>query len=40
MPAERILVTEHRGVKVYSEGTILAVPRMVGLIARYMNKNK
>ena len=40
LPAERVLVLDHRGVKAYTGGTSYAVPRMVALIARYILKNK
>ncbi len=39
LPAERILVTDHRGVNSYTGGTSYAVPRMSALIARFLNKN-
>ena len=40
LPAERVLVLDHRGVKAFTGGTSYAVPRMVALIARYMLKHK
>jgi len=40
IPAERVLVLDHRGVKAFTGGTSYAVPRMVALIARYILKNK
>ena len=38
IPAERIMVMDHRGVKAYTGGTSYAVPRMTALIARYLLK--
>ena len=40
LPAERVLVLDHRGVKAFTGGTSYAVPRMVALISRYMLKHK
>ena len=40
IPAERMLVLDHRGVNAYTGGTSYAVPRMSALIARFLIKNK
>ena len=40
LPAERVSVIDHRGVKAFTGGTSYAVPRMTALIARYLIKNK
>ena len=40
MPAERVLVLDHRGVKAFTGGTSYAVPRMAALISRYILKHK
>ena len=39
MPAERVEVIDHRGVRASAGGTSYAVPRLVALVSRYMNKN-
>lgn len=39
LPAERVEVIDHRGVRASTGGTSYAVPRLVALISRYMNKN-
>jgi hypothetical protein len=39
VPAERMEVIDHRGVKSYTGGTSYAVPRLVALISRYIEKN-
>ena len=40
LPAERVLVLDHRGVKAFTGGTSYAVPRMAALISRYILKHK
>lgn len=39
IPAERIEVIDHRGVKSFTGGTSYAAPRLVALISRYIEKN-
>ena len=39
LPAERIEVIDHRGVKSYTGGTSYAAPRLVALISRFIEKN-
>ena len=39
VPAERMEVIDHRGVKSYTGGTSYAVPRLVALISRFIDKN-
>ena len=39
LPAERVEVIDHRGVRASTGGTSYAVPRLVALVSRYMNKN-
>jgi len=39
VPAERLEVIDHRGVRAYTGGTSYAVPKLVALISRYINKH-
>ena len=39
LPAERVEVIDHRGVRASTGGTSYAVPRLVALVSRYLNKN-
>ena len=39
LPAERVEVIDHRGVRALTGGTSYAVPRLVSLVSRYLNKN-
>jgi len=39
LPAERVEVIDHRGVRASTGGTSYAVPRLVALVSRYINKN-
>ncbi len=39
IPAERVEVIDHRGVKSFTGGTSYAAPRLVALISRYIEKN-
>ena len=39
VPAERVEVIDHRGVRAYTGGTSYAVPKLVALISRYINKH-
>ena len=39
MPAERVEVIDHRGVRASTGGTSYAVPRLVALVSRYLDKN-
>ena len=38
LPAERLEVIDHRGVKAFTGGTSYAAPRLVALISRYIEK--
>jgi subtilase family serine protease len=38
VPAERVEVIDHRGVKAYTGGTSYAAPRIAALISRYLHK--
>ena len=39
VPAERISVIDHRGVKTYASGSSYAVPRVAALVGRYIKSN-
>ena len=39
LPAERLQVFDHRGVKAFTGGTSYAAPRLTALISRYIEKN-
>ena len=39
IPAERVQVTDHRGIKSFTGGTSYAAPRLTAMISRYLNKN-
>ena len=39
IPAERVKVIDHRGVKTVSGGTSYAAPRLTALVTRYLEKN-
>lgn len=39
LPAERVEVIDHRGVRASTGGTSYAVPRLVALVSRYIDKN-
>ena len=39
LPAERLEVIDHRGVKAFTGGTSYAAPRLVALISRYIEKH-
>ena len=39
LPAERLEVIDHRGVKAFTGGTSYAAPRLVALISRYIENN-
>ena len=39
LPAERVEVIDHRGVRASTGGTSYAVPRLVALVSRYLDKN-
>ena len=39
LPAERLQVYDHRGVKAFTGGTSYAAPRLTALISRYIEKN-
>ena len=39
LPAERVEVIDHRGVRAITGGTSYAVPKLVALVSRYLNKN-
>ena len=39
IPAERVEVLDHRGIKAFTGGTSYAAPRMTAMISRYLEKN-
>jgi subtilisin family serine protease len=39
LPAERLEVIDHRGVKAFAGGTSYAAPRLAALISRYIENN-
>ncbi len=39
LPAERVEVIDHRGIRASTGGTSYAVPRLVALVSRYLDKN-
>ena len=39
LPAERVEVIDHRGIKSFTGGTSYAAPRLVAMISRYIEKN-